>query len=240
MPRRPRLDLPGFPVHLTQRGVNRGAVFLDDGDRNAYLAYLGKAFGLGAIALHAYVLMSNHVHLLATAPEVGALSRAMCLIGKHYVPEFNRRHGRTGTLWEGRFRSCLVDHDAYLLAAYRYIELNPVRAGMTDSPDRYAWSSARANLGLEANPYVTPHASFLALGRDDAHRNGAYRTWLDSGIGSDDLERIRAHARQERAYGSERFQTMIAAALHRPVTLRPVGRPRSRPAPGGAGAGFKR
>ena len=240
MPRRPRLDLPGFPVHLTQRGVNRGAVFLDDCDRDAYLAYLGKAFGCGGIELHAYVLMSNHVHLLATAPAIGALSRAMCLVGQHYVPEFNRRHARTGTLWEGRFRSCLVDHDSYLLAAYRYIELNPVRAGMADSPDRYCWSSARTNLGLEPNPYVTPHPTFLALGRDDTDRYGAYRRWLDAGIGPDDLERIRAHARQERAYGSERFQSMIAATLNRPVTLRPVGRPRNQPVAGNAGAGFKR
>ena len=137
MPRRPRLELPGIPLHITHRGVNRAATFLDDGDFHEYRYCLGDALAAHGIALHAYVLMTNHVHLLLTSPVPGQLSAAMRQLGQRYVPAFNRKHGRTGTLWEGRFKSCLVDSERYLLTVHRYIELNPVRAAMVTAAEHY-------------------------------------------------------------------------------------------------------
>jgi len=150
----------------------------------------------------------------------------MRLLNQRYVGAFNRRHHRTGTLWESRFRSCLVDTEGYLLTLYRYIELNPVRAAMVDAPEHYPWSSSRANLGLGHDPCLTPHPVYLALGADATSRAKAYGHWIREGLASEDLEAIRVHIRQERALGSPRFQAMVATTLNRPVTVRPRGRPR--------------
>lgn len=134
MPRQARLEIPGVPLHITQRGVNRCAIFLDDDDRRHYLCLLGESAAEHGLEIHTYVLMGNHVHLLVSSGESGQVSLAMRQLGQAYVTAFNRRHRRTGTLWEGRFKSCLVDSDRYLLTAYRYIELNPVRAAMVEKP----------------------------------------------------------------------------------------------------------
>jgi hypothetical protein len=131
--------------------------------------------------------MGNHVHLLISTEKAGALSKAMRHIGQNYVSTFNRRHRRTGTWWEGRFKSCLVDSDRYLLTVYRYIELNPVRAAMVEMPEHYPWSSVRANLALLNDPIVTPHAAFLAMAPDRTQRAEAYRMWLRAGINDDEL-----------------------------------------------------
>lgn len=155
MPRRPRLELPGIPLHVTHRGVNRAATFLDDEDFSRYRQCLGDALAEQGIALHAYVLMTNHVHLLLTPPETGRLSVAMRQLGQRYVPAFNRRHRRTGMLREGRFKSCLMDTERYLLTVHRYIELNPVRAAMTAVAEEYRWSSVHASLGIFADPGIT-------------------------------------------------------------------------------------
>ncbi len=229
-------------MHVTHRGVNRAAVFLDDVDFALYRSLMGQALAREGVALHAYVLMTNHVHLLLTPGRERALSRAMSWLGKGYVPSFNRRHGRTGTLWEGRFRSCLVDSDGYLLTVYRYVELNPVRAAMVERPEDYPWSSVHANLGTVVDPLVTPHAVLESMGACASGGAAWYRDWLRGGVAADDLAAIRTHVRQERAYGSLRFQAMVAATLNRPVAVRPVGRPKSPAAPIGAAAaeGFKR
>ena len=137
MARQPRLDLAGIPQHIVQRGNNRLPCFLDDADRSRYLHLLREALLDTNSALHAYVLMDNHVHLLATAHAAGALSRLMQKLGRQYVAQFNARHRRTGTLWEGRYKSCLVDSTSYLLRCSRYIDLNPVRARMTDDPTMF-------------------------------------------------------------------------------------------------------
>ena len=134
MPRTARLEIPGMPMHIVQRGVNRCAVFLCNAGRGYYLALLTEAFAAEEVALHAYVLMENHVHLLVTSAHAGRISRAMRQCNQRYVQNFNRRHGRTGTLWEERFKSCLVDSTAYLLTVMRYIELNPVRAATVEHP----------------------------------------------------------------------------------------------------------
>ena len=225
MPRRARLEVPGVPLHVTQRGVNRGAVFVDDDDRGHYLQLLAEVAEAGSVAIHAYVLMGNHVHLLVSAAEAGAVSAALRRLGQCYVQGFNRRHRRTGPLWEGRFRSCLVDSDSYVLAVYRYIELNPLRAALVDAPERYRWSSVHGNLALTIDPVLTPHASFAALAAGPAERAGAYRQWLMAGTDAAELTAIRRHLAQERALGSLRFQRMVEETLGRPVALRSRGRP---------------
>lgn len=226
MPRRPRLELPDIPLHVTHRGVNRAATFIDDEDASHYLQWLRDALAAQQVQLHAYVLMTNHVHMLLTQPAAGRLSKAMCHLGQRYVPWFNRKHGRTGTLWEGRFKSCLVDSDHYLLQVYRYIELNPVRAGMVVRPEDHPWSSVHANLGMHPDALVTPHPGWLVLGQTSAIRATAYRDWLEAGTDADTTAAIRAHMQQERALGAPRFQAMVERSLNRPVAVRQRGRPR--------------
>ncbi|TAN06333.1 MAG: transposase [Rhodanobacteraceae bacterium] len=235
MPRKPRLHLAGIPLHVTQRGVNRCAIFVDDTDRRHLYLLLRDAAAQYGIAVHAYVFMGNHIHLLLTSPDSDALPRAMRKVGQCYVQAFNHRHGRSGPLWQGRFKSCLVDRARYLMAVYRYIELNPVRAAMVERPEHYRWSSVHANLGLLGDALVTPHPNFLALGPDPVTRGATYRALLARGSDPDDLDRIRAHLQQERALGEPRFQAMVEQALGRPVVLKPCGRPRRQV--DGAGAG---
>lgn len=225
MPRQARLEIPGVPLHITQRGVNRCAIFLDDEDRRHYLRLLGESAVSHGLRIHAYVLMGNHVHLLVSCDEMGEVSLAMRQLGQAYVTAFNRRHGRTGTLWEGRFKSCLVDSDRYLLTAYRYIELNPVRAAMVEKPEHHHWSSVHANLALCEDPLVTPHAHFIEMGITLQVRTEAYRAWLKQGVSDDELIAIRQHLQQERAFGSKRFQAMAEKTLGRPVRVRRPGRP---------------
>ena len=222
--RRPRLELPGIPMHITHRGVNRVATFIDDEACAAYLQALEAASYLQSVAIHAFVLMTNHVHLLVGADQSGAVSRMMQSVGRRYVRAFNARHGRTGTLWEGRYKSCLVDSDSYFLSCLRYIELNPVRAGMAVQPWDYRWSSVHFHLGLRADPRVTPHPLYLALGNDST-RAGAYRTLLLEPLHEGALARIRDPVRREPALGSPAFQATVAKALNRPATVRPPGRP---------------
>lgn len=225
MPRQPRLHIAGIPLHVTQRGVNRCAIFADDADRRHYYRLLCNATVECRIAVHAYVLMGNHVHLLLTSSDGDALSRAMRKVGHCYVQAFNHRHGRSGPLWQGRFKSCLVDSERYLMAVYRYIELNPVRAALAERPEQHRWSSIHANLGLIADPLVTPHPRFLALGRNRAARVAAYRELLQRGIDRDEMDGIRAYLQQERVLGNPRFQAMVEQSLGRPTRVRARGRP---------------
>jgi putative transposase len=225
MPRTARLELPGIPMHVTQRGVNRCAIFLDDQDRHHYRRVLHDACCKHGVAIHAYVLMDNHVHLLLGATHGGSVSLAMRLSGQRHVQAFNLRHGRTGPLWQGRFKSSLVDSEAYLLAVIRYIELNPVRAAMVARPEDHRWSSVHTHLADARDPLVTPHPLYLALGVDPGDRARAYREWLYGGIAQADTERIRRHLAQERVLGSPRFHALVARALGRPTVARPRGRP---------------
>ena len=226
MPRRARLELPDVPLHIVQRGVNRCALFVDTDDRWHYQKLLRKVAKEHCMDIHAYVLMGNHTHLLVTSHEAGAVSAAMHRLGQCYVQAFNRKHQRTGPLWEGRFKSCLVDSESYVLMVYRYIELNPVRAAITDCPVRYPWSSVQGNLGIMKNPLLTPHPVFRALATDKAKRASAYAGWLMQGIHEEELATIRAYVRQEKALGSKRFQDMVERTTGRDVSWRPRGRPR--------------
>lgn len=171
--------VPGVAAHVRQRGVDGERCFEDDADRLVYLCVLGEALAKTRCALHAYCLMTNHVHLLVTPPEEPACSQLMYLLGHGYVPYYNRRHGRTGTLWEGRFRSCLVESREYVLACYRYIERNPVRAGMVRVASAHPWSSHSGNTGRRDDPLINPHVEYLALATDAVSRRAAYESFCD-------------------------------------------------------------
>jgi putative transposase len=166
MPRQPRLILPEVAVHIIQRGNNRGACFHADSDYLVYLQHLRELSGKFDCSVHAYCLMPNHVHLLLTPRSPDSCTGLMRDLGQRYVQYFNRRHRRTGTLWEGRFRSCIAESARYVLACYRYIELNPVRAALVADPRAYPWSSFRANVGEKLEPLISPHSEYRALGSD--------------------------------------------------------------------------
>jgi putative transposase len=227
MARQPRIDLAGVPQHVIQRGNNREACFFEDDDRHHYLEWLRKAAEQYGVFVHAYVLMTNHVHLLATGTGVGAIGRTMQSLGRRYVRYVNSSYQRTGTLWEGRYKSCLVDSDRYLLTCYRYIELNPVRAGMVRTPGDYRWSSYNRNALGMADDVVTAHASYESMGRSDAERFLAYQDLFRTAIEDDDLEAIRRHVAQGKVLGSEAFRNQVEAVVNRRVRLAGPGRPRN-------------
>lgn len=206
MVRLPRFDLPGIPQHVVQRGNNRLPCFLDDGDRERYLHLLRHAAVATGCAVHGYVLMSNHVHLLVTPAEAGAVLRMMQMLGRNYVGLFNGRYGRTGTLWEGRYKACLVDSAGYVLACLRYIELNPVRARMVSAPLLYRWSSYAHHAHGRPDALVAPHACYLALGATPADRCSSWRALVREALPDDEIAGIRAYLQQQRALGSDAFQ----------------------------------
>ena len=191
MPRTPRLIIPGAPLHVTHRGVDRRPTFLADDDRACYLDALRSAAIAAGCAVHAYVLMTNHVHLLATTDDARGAAAMMQALGTRYVRYFNHRYGRTGTLWEGRYRSAVVTSAAYFFACSRYIELNPVRAGLVGDPTAYRWSSVHANAGGADDPLVTPHALYRALGAGPAARRAAYRASFAEALCVDVIAAVR-------------------------------------------------
>ena len=224
-PRAARLDVPGVPLHVIQRGVNRCPVFVDDQDRLHYRKLLRKACGELQVSVHAYVFMGNHVHLLLACDREGAISHVMRRVGQAYAQTFNVRHGRTGALWQGRFKSSLVETEAYLLNVVRYIEMNPVRAGLVARPQAYRWSSVHRHLGFSSEPLLTPHPVYLALAPDPGTRSAWWRRWLAREVSRGELDRIRRYIEQERALGDESFQQEMSAKLGRTVVWRPRGRP---------------
>ncbi|MDI5934339.1 transposase [Halomonas kalidii] len=214
MARPARLLLPDTPLHLIQRGNNRGACFVHRKDALCYLELLGELQQLYRVALHAYVLMTNHVHLLATPrAEPEGVIQMMKELGQRYAQYFNRRHQRTGGLFEGRYRSCLVAEEPYLFACYRYIELNPVRAWMVAGPADYEWSSHRANALGRDDPIVQPHDIYIGLGATPETRQRRYRELFHGDLSPHLLDEIRQQTRRGRALGSEAFQQAVARRL---------------------------
>lgn len=191
MSRLPRLYIPGLPQLLLQRGNNRTPVFLDATDFQQYRQHLREAVRETGVALHAYVLMPDHAHLLITSPDEAAAGKLMQRLGRRYVRWFNDRHFRSGTLWEGRYRSTVLEPQTWLLPVSRYIELNPLRAGLAGSAEHYPWSSCRHHLGLEPDPLISDHALYWNLGNTPFERQAAYRAQLEAGLSLDDLDRIR-------------------------------------------------
>lgn len=231
MPRRPRLTLPNVPLHLIQRGNNRQACFVTDEDYRSYLDWLSEYAGQAGCRIHAYVLMTNHVHLLVSAERTGASGEMMKALGQRYVQYFNRTYRRSGTLWEGRYRSCLTQAETYLLACQRYIELNPVRAGMVEHPGSYRWSSYRANAQGESDPLISDHEVYRALGHDASSRQAAYRELFRYELEPGLVDQIRHATNGNYALGSQLFGEQIAHALKQRVLPGKAGRPRKIPAP---------
>jgi putative transposase len=230
MPRPPRVVLAGHTLHLIQRGNDRRACFLDDDDRTSYLATLIRVSERAQCDVHAYVLMSNHVHLLVTAREASAPARMMHALGSRYVRTFNDRHERTGTLWEGRYRSSLIDSDRYFLRCSRYIETNPVRAGLVTSPEEYRWSSFRSNADGWPDGLVRRHPLYLALGRSGPARREAYRALFDTPLDAPVLEAIRRATNRGHVLGFDDTRPALERALGRSLHRAPHGGHRRRKA----------
>ena len=225
MARHGRYFLPDQPLHVIQRGNNRGAIFFDADDYAHYRAWLAEAAAQCGCAIHAYVLMTNHVHLLVTPRAADSLPRAMQSLGRRYVRHINTRHRRTGTLWEGRYRAAPIDDEAYFLACCRYIELNPVRARMVRTPRDYRYSSYRAHAFGQADPLVSDHELYARLAATPARRQEAYRSLFRTTLDPDFIDGLRAATNGGWAFGDADFRRTIATALGRRVAPLPKGRP---------------
>lgn len=224
MARPARHALPGVPLHLVQRGIDRQPIFHTDRDRKVFLSALDGAARAHGVQVHSYVLMPNHVHLLVTGAQADSVSRMMQSLGRRYVRHVNDTHGRAGTLWDGRYKACLVDSGPWLMAVHRYIELNPVRAGLAAEPGDYRWSSFRHHALGEADPVVTPHAFLAALGEDAEIRRQIYRDLASRGLGASEIEAIRGLTKQGRAFGGAHFRSQVEAVVKRPMSYRRPGR----------------
>lgn len=227
MARLTRLSLPGLPHHVMQIGHSRQPIFVDDDDRQAWCEHLREASLVARVDVHAYVLLDNHVHLLATPRETAtSLSVMMQSLGRRYVAGFNRRHGRSGTLWEGRFRAALVDPDERLLACMRYVDTHPQRSGLVARAADYRWSSCAHHLGSLRDPLVVDPACYWALGNTPFEREGAYRAYLDEGVAPAEARAISSATRRGWPIAGDQARLRFAAQLGRDATPRPRGRPR--------------
>ena len=206
-----------------QCGHNREPCFFGEEDYQAYLHWLGEALVKEQCALHAYALMTNHVHLLITPKRSDAVPRVIIALGRHYVQYIITR--RTGTLWGSRYKFSLIQAETYLLACQRYIELNPVRAAMVDDPAHYRWTSYRHNALGQASPYLTPHPLYLAIGRGDTERQAAYRDLFRAQLDNKAIDDIRLALNQNQPLGSSRFYARIEAMTGQRREAKPRGRP---------------
>ena len=221
MPRSARVVLPDVPLHVTQRGVDRCPTFLSADDFAFYLCALREASTESRCRIHAYVLMTNHVHLLLTPAGTAAPARMMRSLGRRYVRYFNARYQRTGTLWEGRFRSTVVGSTAYLFACSRYIEMNPVRAGMVAEPADYVWSSFHSNAVGEDDPIVTPHPEHAALGDCRELQCGAYRALFASELSASAVAAIRTAQRAPAGLEPTPYRVAVQALTDRDGVVTP-------------------
>jgi len=223
MPRLPRFVLVGHPQHVIIRGNNREPIFYDDEDYQFYLEKLLKACNKHNCDIHAYVLMTNHVHLLITPHKKDGISKVIQMLGRYYVQYFNHTYQRTGTLWEGRYKATLIDSEHYALGCYRYIELNPVRADMVEHPAEYPWSSYRYNALNEKNELVVGHEVYKRLGKSVKERCESYRSLFKVEIEQKTIEEIREATNKSWVLGSEYFKEKIADKINRPMNPRGRG-----------------
>lgn len=229
MARQPRLIIPLQPHHVIQRGAGRSAVFLDAEDHQMFLRYLKDAARQFRVAVHAYVLMTNHVHLLASPSDLTGLARMMQWIGRYYVPYFNRKYDRSGTLWQGRYKAAVLDAERYFLICSRYIELNPVRANIVSKAAEYPWSSYRHHVGATRDPLITEHSLYWLLGNTPFAREAAYQSLIDETLSARDVTDLTDATLKGWAIGSDVFKTALQKdSAHR---IRPgkAGRPRLAP-----------
>lgn len=224
MARLPRLTIPGFPYHVLQRGNDRRPIFVDPADRERYLATLRGVAQQAGLAVHAYALMPDHVHLLVTPAAAGDVGRALQAVGRRYVRWFNDRHARAGALFEGRYRSAVVEPDGFLLPCMRYIELNPVRAGLVDAAAEFAWSSHRHHIGRAVDPLITDHAVYWALGNTPFERQAAYLRLFEHAPPEAETAAIRSATHGGWLLGSA--EAVGRVAPNRRPEPRKAGRPR--------------
>jgi putative transposase len=217
MARLPRFVIPGQPQHVIVRGNNRSEIFCADADYQFYLEKLQLACEKHSCDLHAYVLMTNHVHLLITPHEEQSISKALQMVGRYYVQYFNYCYQRTGTLWEGRYKATLIDSESYLLTCMRYIELNPVRAGMVKHPSDYPWSSYRCNALGQPDEWISAHLEYRRLGKTAEERQAAYRQLFKHHVSEEHVSQIRDATNKAWVLGSDRFKQRIQKQLERRV-----------------------
>lgn len=227
MARLPRLALAGELHHVMLRGLVGQPVFRDDSDRAAFVAMLREAAAGEHVAIHAYVLLDHEVHLLATPTEAAALGRMVQNVGRRYVAAFNRRHGRRGTLWEGRFGASVLEAEPWLLDASVVVETLPVRAGIVGAAADWPWSSAGHHAGRRRDPLVSDHPAYWRLGNTPFERELAHTRALEAGVPDHTVEQLAAATRRGHALGSPAFVSRLAEEARRTVQPRPKGRPRS-------------
>jgi putative transposase len=215
MARLPRFILVGHPQHVIIRGNNREPVFIANEDYQFFLDKLSDGAKKHECEIHAYVLMTNHIHLLVTPNKENGISKMMQMLGRYYVQYFNYTYKRTGTLWEGRYKASLIDSEAYALLCYRYIELNPVRANMVSHPSEYPWSSYRANAMGQHSGLVSPHIMYMALGQSEAVRQSQYRELFATQIDEISLNKMREATNKAWVLGSDYFKEKIEKQLNR-------------------------
>lgn len=223
MARLSRFVSVGHPQHVIIRGNNRDPIFYTDEDYRFYLGKLLDASRKHQCDIHAYVLMTNHVHLLITPHKEDGISKAMQMLGRYYVQYFNHTYNRTGTLWEGRYKASLIDSEAFALTCYRYIELNPVRADMVGHPGEYPWSSYRHNALGEQNSLIIPHSLYWALGSTDEQRQIAYQALFSAHIDDKTLDEVRMSINKAWVLGSDYFKAKIETQLNRRTKPSPRG-----------------
>lgn len=226
MARLPRLVVPHQPHHVIQRGIDRQAIFRDDEDYRAFLKWLREAARQFKLALHAYVLMPNHVHLLVSPADAAGLGKMMQWIGRYYVPYFNHKYQRVGTLWQGRYRTSVIDSERYFMTCSRYIECNPVRAGLVGDPAHYPWSSYTHHIGVAADPYITEHPLYWSLGNTPFEREAAYKALVEQALTREEVQALQDAAYTGWALGSEQFKASLERQVQRRVQPGKRGRPR--------------
>ncbi len=229
MPRKPRANPIGIPQHLIQRGNNRQACFTSEQDFIAYAGWLKDYAKKFRVEIHAWVFMTNHVHLLCTPQETNAISQMMQSIGRQYVRYFNYTYKRSGTLWEGRYKSCLVQTEDYLIQLYRYIELNPVRANMVDDPCEYQWSSYQVNALGKVSALCTPHPTYLAIHPTEKARQTCYRALFKHHLDTQIVEDIRQATNKGMAIGNDKFKDEIEKLTGTKMRPQKIGRPPKQP-----------
>lgn len=229
MARLPRLTVPGYPHHVIQRGNNRQPIFTSPADYEYFLTLLDENARKFGVAIHAYVLMGNHFHLLATPQTDSGLPQMMQAIGRRYVRYFNDTQRRSGTLWEGRYKSTLIQAERYLLACMVYIDLNPVRAGVVAQARDYPWSSHRHYIGLGPDKLITPHPLYWALGNTPFAREAAYADLVNAGVSVSQQEVLTRSTLHGWALGEASFVSDLQKRTIRRLSKAAAGRP---PLPG--------
>lgn len=229
MARQPRLSLAGYQHHIIQRGNNRQVIFMDVADRQFFLDLLEEHSKQFAIAIHSYVLMDNHIHVLATPGTAEALPGMMQAVGRRYVRHFNDRHHRTGTLWDGRYKSTLVQSESYLLTCMAYLDLNPVRAGMVAQPADYAWSSHGHYIGQRLDKLITPHPLAWELGNTPFAREAAYANLVQGGLAHREQTAIIDSVLYGWALGDADFVVNLQKKTPRRLVKGQAGRPKTKP-----------